>query len=144
MSNPSSASDVAFLDSKGGNGVFVPRNSFEALTDGGEKTRKPTPNPATNRTIATTATITIDTPFAPRIASTGGATPPSAISGANACQYLNLTGRQDSNGVRTPRNPNRYLAARRRHSSSTSRPASRISFVMFSAGIYRMLDSPQG
>src|SRR5436309_13534740 len=120
MSNPSSASDVAFLDSKGGDGVFVPRNSFETFADGGEKTSQPTPTPATNRTIATTATMAIDTPFAPRIASAGGATPPSTISGAIAWQYLNLTGRQASNGVRTPRNPaNRYLAARRRHSSST-------------------------
>src|SRR6266545_1850851 len=92
MSNPSSASDVAFLDSKGGNGVFVPRNSFETLTDGGEKTSQPTPTPATNRTMATTATMATDTLFAPRIASAGGATPPSTISGAIACQYLNLTG----------------------------------------------------
>src|SRR2546425_12549336 len=92
MSNPSSASVVAFRDSKGGNGVFVPRNSFEALTGAGEKTSHPTPIPAPKRTIATTATMTTETPFAPRIASAGGAPPPAAMSGANACHYLNVTG----------------------------------------------------
>src|SRR3989449_8420254 len=92
MSNPSRASVVAFRASNGGNGVLVPRNSFETRFAGGEKTSQPTPTPARNRMTATTATITIDTPFAPRIASAGGAPPPAAMPGANACQYLNVTG----------------------------------------------------
>src|SRR2546422_163549 len=92
MSNPSRASVVAFRASNGGNGVLVPRKSFETRFAGGEKTSQPTPTPATNRMTATTATMTIDTPFAPRIASAGGAAPPAAMPGANACHYLNVTG----------------------------------------------------
>src|SRR6059036_3029244 len=49
--------------------------------------------PAPKTTMATTATITAETPFAPRIASAGGAPPPAAMPGANACQYLNVTGK---------------------------------------------------
>src|SRR5437867_495400 len=48
--------------------------------------------PAPKTTMATTATITTETPFAPRIASAGGAPPPAAMPGANAYQYLNVTG----------------------------------------------------
>src|SRR2546430_173849 len=92
MSNPSRLSVVALRDSNGGNGVFVPRNSFEPSVGGGEKTTPPTPTPAPKPTIATTATITTETPFTPRIASTGGALPPAAMTGANAPPYLNVTG----------------------------------------------------
>src|SRR5438046_8159050 len=92
MSNPSSSSVVALRDSNGGNGVFVPRNSFETFVGGAEKTSHPTPTPAPKTTIATTATMTTETPFAPRIASTGGALPPAAMTGAHAPPYLNVTG----------------------------------------------------
>src|SRR5436190_9468721 len=92
MSNPSSASVVAFRASNGGNWMLVPRKSFETRFAGGDKTSQPTPTPATNRRTATTATMTIHTPFAPRIASAGGAAPPAAMSGANACHYLNVAG----------------------------------------------------
>src|SRR2546426_1543337 len=110
MSNPSRASVVAFRASNGGNGVLVPRKSFETRFAGGEKTSQPTPTPATNRMTATTATMTIDTPFAPRIASAGGAAPPAAMPGANACHYLNVTG---NTKVGTSREP----APTRGHSS---------------------------
>src|SRR3989449_138056 len=92
MSNPSRASVVAFRASNGGNGVLVPRKSFETRFAGGEKTAHPLPPPATNRMPAPTATMTTDTPFAPRIAPAGGAAPPAAMPGANACHYLNVTG----------------------------------------------------
>src|SRR5438876_4540967 len=102
MSNPSSTSVVALRDSNGGNGVFVPRNSFETFVGGAEKTSHPTPMPAPKTTMATTATITTETPFAPRIASAGGAPPPAAMPGANACHYLNVTGHEKCwNGQRT-------------------------------------------
>src|SRR6266702_1612635 len=145
MSNPSSTSDVALRDSKGGNGVFVPRTNFEARVEGGEKTIHPTPTPAPNKTMATTATITTETPFAPRIASTGGAPPPAAMKGANAPPYLNVTGPRGRD-----RAPNQVatwgadVAARLKHPSSTSNPASRTSFGMFRAGMYRIDDSPHG
>src|SRR5713101_3719860 len=42
--------------------------------------------------IAMTTTIIAETPFAPRVASAGGAPPPAAMPGANACHYLNVTG----------------------------------------------------
>src|SRR2546427_3162323 len=96
MSNPSSASLVAFRDSNGGNGVFVPKNSLETLFAGGEKTSHPTPIPAKKSTTAMTATITMEIPFAPRIASAGAAPPPAAMRGANTCQYLKLTGTDGS------------------------------------------------
>src|SRR5205809_2562273 len=145
MSNPSSTSVVALRDSNGGNGVFVPRNSFETFVGGAEKTSHPTPTPAPKTTIATTATMTTETPFAPRIASTGGALPPAAMTGANAPPYLNVTGPrrgdQAPNHVATWRYD---VAARLKHPSSTSRPASRTSFGLFIAGMYRTDDSPHG
>src|SRR5436309_14206168 len=143
MSNPSSTSVVALQDSNGGNGVFVPRNSFETFVGGAEKTSHPTPTPAPKTTIATTATIITETPFAPRIASTGGALPPAAMTGANAPPYLNVTGPR--RGGRAPNHVAtwRYdVAARLKHPSSTSRPASRTSYGMFRAGMYRRADSP--
>src|SRR5207245_7733914 len=50
------------------------------------------PRPARKVTTAMTTAITAETPFAPRIASAGGAPPPAAMPGANACHYLNVTG----------------------------------------------------
>src|SRR5205823_3820189 len=94
-SNPSRSSEVAFRNSKGGKGVFVPKNSLEIRLGGGEKTSHPTPIPETNSTTATTATIATDTPLAPRIASAGGAAPPSAMPVGIACQYLNFASRQE-------------------------------------------------
>src|SRR2546428_5513777 len=92
MSNPSRASVVASRPSNGGNGVLVPRKSYETRFAGGEKTTHPPRTPATNRMPAPTATMTSDPPFAPRIAPAGGAAPPAAMPGANACHYLNVTG----------------------------------------------------
>src|SRR5438132_14179273 len=91
MSNPSRLSVVALRDSNGGNGVFVPRNSFETFVGGAEKTSHPSPTPAAKTTIATIATITTETHFAPRMPSTGGAPPPAAMGGTNALPYLNFT-----------------------------------------------------
>src|SRR6267378_1017967 len=98
MSNPSSLSVVEFRNSNGGNGVFVPRNSVDTVrgAGGGVRNTAPMPNPATNVMIAITTTITLETPFAPRIASDGGAPPPSAMRGASACHYLKLTGNDTS------------------------------------------------
>src|SRR5439155_6358550 len=135
MSNPSSTSVVALRDSNGGNGGFVPRNSFETFVGGAEKTSHPTPTPAPKATNATTATIITETPFALRIASTGGALPPAAMTGANAPPYLNVTGPR--RGGRAPNHVEtwRYdVAVRLKHPSSTSRPASMTSFGMVSAG----------
>src|SRR5438046_10427365 len=125
MSNPSSTSVVALRDSNGGNGVFVPRNSFETFVGGAEKTSHPTPTPAPKTTIATTATIITETPFAPRIASTGGALPPAAMTGANEPPYLTVT---EPRGGGRP--PNKWatwsddVAARLTNPSTTSSPAS--------------------
>src|SRR2546427_3612181 len=58
--------------------------------------------PAPKTTMATTATITTETPFAPRIASAGGAPPPAAMPGANACHYLNVTGNAKVGTSREP------------------------------------------
>src|SRR5467141_5105244 len=122
MSNPWSASVVAFRNSNGGNGVFVPRNSFETFAGAGEKTTQPTPMPAPNRTIATIATMTTETPFAPRIASAGGAPPPAAMPGANACHYLNVTGRGNVGTRHDPRQDaaGAHFLVRLKQSSSTS------------------------
>src|SRR5205809_7891316 len=120
MSNPSSTSVVALRDSNGRNGVFVPRNSFETSVAGAEKPSHPTPTPAPKTTIATTATITAATPFAPRIASTGGALPPAAMTGANEPPYLNVTGPR--RGGRAPNHVATWrldVAARLRQPSST-------------------------
>src|SRR5207247_3583204 len=85
------------------------------------------------------------TPFAPRIASTGGALPPAAMTGANAPPYLNATGPRRGGRAPNPVATWRYdVAARLKHPSSTSRPASRTSFGMSTAGMYRRDDSPHG
>src|SRR6266545_967264 len=61
----------------------------------------PTPSPTPNKTIAMTIVTTAETPFA-RIAAAGGAPPPCAMPGANACHYLNFTWKgQDWDDKRT-------------------------------------------
>src|SRR3989475_8240411 len=57
---------------------------------------------------ATKTVITAETPFAPLIAAAGASAPPAAMSGANACHYLNVTG----NEKRLERMTNRSIATR--------------------------------
>src|SRR5437879_8536360 len=84
---------VEFRNSNGGKGVFVPRKRVVTVrgAGGGARNTAPMPRPATNVTMAMTTTMTLEIPFAPRIASAGVAPPPSAMRGANTCPYLSLT-----------------------------------------------------
>src|SRR5256886_2615347 len=84
---------LEFRNSKGGKGVFVPRKRVVTVrgAGGGARNTAPMPRPATNGTMAMTTTMTLEIPFAPRIASAGAAPPPSAMRGANTCPYLSLT-----------------------------------------------------
>src|SRR5437870_2123610 len=82
------------FDSKGGNGVFVPKRRTCFAAGACPNTSHPAPRPAANVTMATITARTAETPRAPRTASVGGAPPPAAIGGANACHYLNVTGRR--------------------------------------------------
>src|SRR2546426_4272662 len=95
MSNPSNWPDVSLYDSNGGNGTLVPTTNVALAA--GLKTNHPTPTPARNVMTAITTTIAVLMPLAApeRLASGGGAPPPSAIPGANACHYLNVTGKSD-------------------------------------------------
>src|SRR5437899_2167181 len=145
MSNPSNWPDVSLYDSNGGNGTLVPTTNVALAA--GLKTNHPTPTPARNVMTAITTTIAVLMPLAApeRLASGGGAPPPSAIPGANACHYLNVTGKSDDwteNELAAAQRP--HFAARLRHSSRTSSPASRTSRGMFNAGMYRIAESPHG
>src|SRR6266704_3871400 len=92
------------FDSKGGNGVFVPKRRTCFAAGACPNTSHPAPRPAANVTMATITARTAETPRAPRTAYVGGAPPPAAM-GRCKCVSLFECHREENgwNGTRTPR-----------------------------------------